>query len=636
VKKRVLVVDDDSGTRAFLSEVLAEFDVEVYEAAHDEEAYQRYLEVGPDLLLIDVLLPRQGGLSLLRRIRGVRGGKDVPAFVMSAVYRGADLRAESMDELGAIDFLKKPFQLDLLRARLSEAIAERHDDAREAVTPFAPAEILNRGSLSNIDFPLLLKDLAFHKSTACLNLRYGSSKKILFFQDGDITFALSNQLRETLGRYLLSQGKIDEEAYRAGLEAMQRDGDKLGEFLLVEGYLEAPVLLDAVRENVFAKILEVFAWGGGDFRLAPYRDPPAGLPGQPFDVHHVLWEGVRRRFPYERLIASLNPYLEFALQPQHDLFDLTREVTLEGEELHFLRLLRRLRGQPLSRILSEVQSEQEVRFLYYLLLRGYLTIARGGVEGVEGRELDSSDLERVRRARRRADALRARNYFQVLELPLEATDEKVREAYLDKVKDVHPDMLGPEDPAELNHIHGETFHLIQTAYEGLNTEARRREYLKFIQEGLEEEVTDGSNILEAERLFQEGRIQLKRRDWNSATEAFRRAFELNPDEGEYALFLGIAKMRQVVAGSQEALPEAEDLLQRARKLIPASPEPYYHLGRLAVLRDDPERATSYFQTALARSPNHVEALREMRLLKMRTGKKAGGVLGAILGKREKS
>jgi tetratricopeptide (TPR) repeat protein len=211
----------------------------------------------------------------------------------------------------------------------------------------------------------------------------------------------------------------------------------------------------------------------------------------------------------------------------------------------------------------------------------------------------------------------------------------VRETYLHKVKDVHPDMLGPADPAELKNIHGETFHLIQTAYDGLKTEPRRREYLKFIQEGLEEEVTDGSNILEAERYFQQGRIQMKRRDWGSATESFRQAYELNPEEGEYALYLGIAKMRQAVAGDHEVLPEAENLLQRARKLIPASPDPHYHLGRLSILRDDPERATSHFQSALARNPNHVEALREMRLLKMRAGKKGSGVIGALLGRREK-
>ena len=85
MNKRVLIVDDDVSTCQLLAEVLAEFDVETIAASTDEDGYRRYLELGPDLIFIDVLLPRKGGIDLLRRIRSVRGGRDVPVFVMSAV-----------------------------------------------------------------------------------------------------------------------------------------------------------------------------------------------------------------------------------------------------------------------------------------------------------------------------------------------------------------------------------------------------------------------------------------------------------------------------------------------------------------------------------------------------------------------
>ncbi|MBE0617616.1 MAG: response regulator, partial [Proteobacteria bacterium] len=206
MKKRVLLVEDDPGTRQLLAALLSEFDAEVYEAARDDEGFQRFLELGPDLLFIDVLLPRRGGLALLRRIRAARGGRDVPVFVMSAVYRGNDIRTEAVDELGALDFLKKPFQLDALRERLRDLLTDTAPPAPEAVTPFAPTEILTRGSLAAVDFPMLLKDVAFHKTTGCLNLRWGRVKKVIFLQDGEVTFVLSNQMRETLGRFLLDRG----------------------------------------------------------------------------------------------------------------------------------------------------------------------------------------------------------------------------------------------------------------------------------------------------------------------------------------------------------------------------------------------------------------------------------------------
>ncbi len=634
MRKRVLLVEDDPGTRQLLAAILTEFDVEVYEAARDDEGFQRFLEVGPDLLFIDVLLPRRGGLALLRRIRGARGGKDVPVFVMSAVYRGNDIRIEAVDELGALDFLKKPFQLDPLRERLRGLLTDTSPPAPEAVTPFAPTEILTRGSLAAVDFPLLLQDVAFHKTTGCLNLRWGRVKKVIFLQDGEVTFALSNQMRETLGRFLLDRGSLGEDAYQAAIESMLQSGKRLGEYLISQGLIEPKELFEAVRANVVHKVLDLFTWPTGDFRVSAYQEPPAHIPGQPLEVHRVLWDGVRSHLPFERLSGTLRPQMELTLLPQGDLFQLAAEVPLAKDDLQFLRLLRRLRGQTLGQVLGELRGEAEVRFLYYLLLRNYLTLSRGG-DGAGTWGLDSADLERVRRARHRLDAFRSRNYFQVLEVPLDASDEKVRESYLHRAKDVHPDMLGPNDPPEMHQIHGETFHVIQAAYEALKTEPRRREYLKFIQEGLEEEVADGSRILEAEAQFQQGRALLKRRSWDEAAECFRRALDANPEEGEYALHLGIARLHQAGAGRENALAEAEELLLRARGLMQGSAEPYYRLGHLLALKGDVEGARAHLEAALARSPNPVEALRELRLIRMRTEKK-GGVLGSLFGKKDKT
>lgn len=630
MKKKVLVIDDDADTRSLLAAVLSEFSVDVFEASQDDEGYLRFLEVGPDLVLLDVLLPRQGGLALLRKLRGVRGGRDVPVLVMSAVYRSNDVRAEAVDRLGALEFFKKPFQLDKLRAKLEEILVDKGVEDVQELPSFQPTEVLTRGNLAGTSFPILLKDLGFHRTTGRLNVRQGNTKKIVFLKDGEIVFALSNQIRDTLGRFLFSAGRISEDDYRAGLEAMQRDGLKMGEILIERNVLTAQAVHEAIRTNVLEKVLDLFTWPSGDFLLSAYVDPPAQLPGQPFTVSAVLWEGVRSRFPYDRISAALAPHAELSLVPHRDLFELAGDLALEKADLQFLRLLQRLKGQPLSKALSEVRAERELRFLYFLLLRDYLALAGAG--GAAAELLDRPDLERVRRARKQLEALRGRNYFQALEVPLDATDEKVRETYLHKAKEVHPDMLGPQDPPELHRLQGEAFQIVRDAYEALKTEVRRREYLKMIQQGLAEEMTDGAKLLEAETLYLEGKNQLKRQAVDAALTSLRRATELNPNEGEYSLWLGIAVMRSGLPGDETVIAEAEELFRQAMGRLPDSPEPCYRLGRLASGRGDAEKAEGFFRKALARSPNHLESLRELRLLRLRSEKNAG-VLGSILGKK---
>jgi len=549
------------------------------------------------------------------------------------VYRGGDIRAQSVDELGALEFLKKPFQLGSLRQRLAPLLATR--DAEQAVVePFPPIETLSRGNLGVVALPLLLKDLAHHETSGCLKLRAGKVKKILFLEDGAITFAVSNQLRETLGRYLLETEQIDDQTYRTALEAMRASGRKMGEHLLEAGALTAEQLSDALRQNTLNKVLELFTWPDGDFCLGPAAASPAVLPGQPFDALRVLWEGIRGPYPLAQIQPLLEGFKDLHILPQRDLFELASEVPLGKDDLQFLRIVRRLRGRPLGQITAEARGADEIRFLYYLLLRGYLTLAHSEGQGRDGRPLNVADLNHLRQARRQLDTLRSRNHFQVLGVPLGVTDEQVRVAYLQHAKDSHPDMLPATAPQELVKLYSGIFRAIQAAYEALKSEARRKEYLRFLQDGTEEQRTDGTTILEAETAFQEGRQFLKRRAWAEAAEAFDNALSLNPDEGEYALHLGLARLRQGGSDTGSHLAAAEELFLRAKELMPSSPEPYFRLGRLASQRGNQAKADIYFQAALARNPNHVEALRELRLNKMRTDKAKGGVLSGLLGRKE--
>jgi diguanylate cyclase (GGDEF)-like protein len=119
-RPRVLVVDDEEDARAALSEVLSP-ECEVLTAADGEEAVRIAKKERPDLVLMDLFMPRLDGMQALQRIRADSAATgDVPVIFVSA--RGDDaVKARALD-LGAVDYLQKPFSERELRARVERTL----------------------------------------------------------------------------------------------------------------------------------------------------------------------------------------------------------------------------------------------------------------------------------------------------------------------------------------------------------------------------------------------------------------------------------------------------------------------------------------------------------------------------------
>lgn len=122
-KTKVLLVEDDIFMATILAEGFAREGMEAVVAKNAEEAIRRYTESKPGILLIDILLPGKNGLEVLREIRGLPGGADVPALILSNVEEAAYVReAESLGVKGYL--VKANLQVPEIVARVKEALAE--------------------------------------------------------------------------------------------------------------------------------------------------------------------------------------------------------------------------------------------------------------------------------------------------------------------------------------------------------------------------------------------------------------------------------------------------------------------------------------------------------------------------------
>jgi len=127
-KIRVLVVDDEAAILRFLKPALEANNYEIMSTGTVAESTKRIAAETPDLVVLDLGLPDGDGKDVIRQ---VRAWSDVPIIVLSARDREAE-KIEALD-LGADDFVNKPFSVGELLARMRTAL--RHRMEREAETP---------------------------------------------------------------------------------------------------------------------------------------------------------------------------------------------------------------------------------------------------------------------------------------------------------------------------------------------------------------------------------------------------------------------------------------------------------------------------------------------------------------------
>jgi DNA-binding NtrC family response regulator len=119
-KKRVLLIDDEARVRTSLKMVL-EPSYEVYQAADAHEGLDVFRKEGPDLVLLDVILPGTDGLAVLQTLRSE--SKLTPVIMLTGT-KSVKTAVDAM-KMGAADYLSKPFDVEELRIVVNRALSSQ-------------------------------------------------------------------------------------------------------------------------------------------------------------------------------------------------------------------------------------------------------------------------------------------------------------------------------------------------------------------------------------------------------------------------------------------------------------------------------------------------------------------------------
>lgn len=616
----VLIVEDDRALARTIARALEQVGYSCRQAHDGNAALTEVAKAKPDLLLIDLLLPKKDGQAVMATLQASDGTKGIPIVAMSGVFRGASAM-KSVLSAGAKAFLEKPFESDVLVDKISRLIGKP--------TPpelAAPADTVDLAKEPAIE---VLWSAMRAKTTGAVHFEQGKRKKVVVLENGRPLAVRSNLARESLGRRLLDAGRIDELTYKESIRRSKVTGKRQGELLVQMGAITESALREVLEEQSADKLTEIFSWTEGRTWTQ------AGVRAVSLSTELVGWTP---RLTVLRGVHRVNPAIVAKRLAPYEGCEVSREALSleESENADAVKLLWDALGEPkpLSALLRHHGGT-----LYGLWLIGALAIHVDDASTprtLPGVGSAGAALALEGKLREALAQHKSQTHFEVLGVAEEASPDDVRKAFMNLAKTFHPDKVGRVAP-QLVELAGKVFARLSEAHDSLATPEKKQVYLNQLKRSRSAQAdrAEVTRILTAEQQFQRAEEAVRRRDWNGALEALKWALELDSTEGEFYALRGWVLYLQGQDGGDGNPEPALEQIKKAIALSPQSPAGYYYLGQIRKACGDHAEAEKMFRKTTELRPDHIEANRELRLYQMRRGKGDETVSGRLFGRKKK-
>ncbi len=346
---------------------LRQFNINVIEANDGVEGLELFKERRPDLVIQELLLSRMSGFELVRAIRQLPEGKEVPILVTTALTQDRTtlnllhrhftvhhqpkpftpwdfaLKVHQLIKLHVIGERKKadsrpqrptgPLKSaptltgaelveDGEKPPISAGEIEVEEAARSPKRPKRHSARFAKGSLSTTGLPSLILDALEEGLSGTITIKQGKMAKVIFFHKGYPVFAQSNLRRETLGQMLVRMGKISaEDNHRAVALAKSRSihyGSALQTLKIMDQESFGKELLTNVRE----KIESALVWRQGTWLFQEDPQVAGKVPRCGIDPVKLVLRGLKKLVMVEESVQRVSgkENQKFALLPRFERY----------------------------------------------------------------------------------------------------------------------------------------------------------------------------------------------------------------------------------------------------------------------------------------------------------------------------
>ncbi|MBI5025381.1 MAG: DUF4388 domain-containing protein [Nitrospirae bacterium] len=472
-------------------------------------------------------------------------------------------------------------------------------------------EIPVKGNLKDYSLSEILINLNRQQKTGTLSLEKGDLKKKIYFKKGDAIFASSNYNDDRLGEMLLKAGKITLDQYDKSVELLKKTGKRQGVILVELGYLTPKDLFWGVKYQVQEIIYSLFQWEDGlfSFEEGPPTDEVITLK---MSMGNLIYGGVSRINNSVRIRSEI-PRTDVMLTISEDPLCLFQDVGLNKQDKKILTLVNGRRT--IKEIIehSKLGSFEAMKAIYMLYTLGIVekkledTMSISVEEILKEQEAPTrhEDDAFIQKVLDISNSLGRLNYYELLGVDIDAPLSKIKRAYFLAAKNYHPDRYYSTSDATLKDKLTEIFTRLNTAYDTLKDDEKRKKYNASL---FEPQKKSSDEVNRSEEQFRRGIEEFKKGNFWAAADLFRNATKLEPERAKYWSHLSLALSR--VPKRQK---EAEEALQRAIELEPYNADHYANLGHIYLKAGLKKRAQHEFENALKWDPENSRALKGLKV-----------------------
>lgn len=448
------------------------------------------------------------------------------------------------------------------------------------------------GSLLEVGIAPLLLAQAVHRKTGVLEIRRRQVWKRIVFESGVPVDCRSNLVHETLGRYMVLEGKLGEEDFTSSLGHAAARGVPLGEELLKRGLVTPDELFKILQANLAKKLLDLFTWLEGEFGTVQ-DDLPAAESSLKLRVPQLILTGVTKLAPQEEVDLAVGPLVgqRLCLHPSPPIpLD---EIRLTQRQAHLVEAARPGKRMGELAEATGLSVDEISRLLYALMVLGLIVPESQMPKGVPMTATgsfrvtvpipplsaetqppaagpNSADVES-----RRNDVMQAyltyrrQDSFDLLGAPEDATLSTVHQKFLEFARRFAPWEFKRPELASLEEKAQDLFLAGAQAY-GELTDAERRNTLIFRRRTLREELARKApsmhqiktDLLDSEAQFKKGKAALEAGKYREALMLLEFASDCDPQNSLYAAELAWCRFLHSAAAAPTALKELQETLRR--------------------------------------------------------------------------